>query len=168
MISKKMEKALNVQVNAELYSAYLYLSMAAYFESSRLNGFANWMRCQTQEEVLHAMKIYNHINERGGRVKLTTIEVPKIEWKSPPDAFNDALAHERKVTIMINNLVDLAMSEHDHASNSFLQWFVDEQVEEENSAGNIIDKLTLIGDAPGGLFMIDSELAARTFKMPAL
>lgn len=162
-----MRKALNGQVNVEFYSAYLYLSMEAYFESLSLKGFVNWMRCQTQEEIVHAMKIYDHINERGGRVKLTAIEAPKIEWKSPLDAFEGTLAHEQKVTGLINDLVDLAMSERDHASNSFLQWYVDEQVEEEDSVGIVIDKLNLIGDAPEGLFMIDRELAVRTFTMPA-
>ena len=166
MLSKKMEKALNGQVNAEFFAAYLYLSMEAYFESLSLKGFANWMRCQIQEEIVHAMKIYDHINERGGRAKLTAIEAPKIEWKSPLDAFEGALTHEKKVTGMINDLVDLALSERDHASNSFLQWYVDEQVEEEESVGGVIDKLKLIDDAPNGLFMIDRELAARTFTIP--
>jgi len=167
MISKKMEKALNDQVNAELFSAYLYLSMEAYFESLDLKGFANWMRCQTQEEVFHAMKIYSHINERGGRVKLSAIDGPPVEWKSPMDAIKAVLNHEQKVTGLINNLVDLALKEKDHASNIFLQWFVTEQVEEEDNVNDVIQKLKLMGEAPGGLFMIDKELAARVFTMPA-
>jgi len=167
MLSEKMGKAFNDQVNAELYSSYLYLSMEAYFQSLSLKGFANWMRCQAQEELFHAIKIYDHINERGGRVTLTTIESPQVEWKSPLDVFEATLAHEKKVTGLINNLVDLAMSEHDHASNSFLQWYVNEQVEEEASADDVIQKLKLMGDVPNGLFMIDRDLATRVFTMPA-
>ena len=167
MISKKMEKAFNDQVNAEFYSAYLYLSMKAYFESLDLKGFANWMQCQTQEELFHGMKIYGQINERGGRVNLSAIEKPPFEWKSPLDAFHAALNHEQKVTGLINNLVDLALKEKDHASNIFLQWFISEQVEEEDSVHDIIQKLKLMGDAPGGLFMIDKELAARVYTMPS-
>ena len=167
MISKNMEKALNDQVNAELFSAYLYLSIEAYFESLNLKGFANWMHCQTQEELFHVMKIYSFINERGGRVKLSAIDKPQFEWKSPLDAFEAALNHERKVTGLINNLVDLALKENDHASNIFLQWFVTEQVEEEDNVDNVIQSLKLIGDDAVGLFMIDKELAARVFTMPA-
>ena len=167
MLGKKMGKVLNDQVNAELYSSYLYLSMEAYFQSLSLNGFANWMRCQAQEELFHAMKMYDHINERGGRVILAAIEGPQIEWESPLDVFEATLAHEEKVTGLINNLVDLAISEHDHASNSFLQWYVNEQVEEEASADEVIQKLKLMGDVPNGLFMVDRELAARIFTMPA-
>ena len=167
MLGKKKGKALNDQVNAELYSSYLYLSMEAYFQSLSLNGFAKWMRCQAQEELFHAMKMYDHINERGGRVTLAAIEGPQIEWKSPLDVFETTLAHEKKVTGLINNLVDLAISEHDHASNSFLQWYVNEQVEEEASADEVIQKLKLMGDIPNGLFMVDRELATRVFTMPA-
>ena len=167
MLGKNMEKALNKQVNAELYSAYLYLSMEAYFESRNLKGFANWMRCQTQEEMFHAMKLYDFINERSGTVSLTAIEGPKTLWKSPLDAFEDALKHEQKVTGIIGGLVDLAVQEKDHASNSFLQWYVDEQVEEEASVDGVVQNLKLTGDAPGGLFMIDKELSARIFTMPA-
>ena len=123
MISKKMEKALNDQVNAELYSAYLYLSMESYFKSLNLNGCANWMRVQTQEEISHAMKIYDFVNERGGRALLKGIEGPPTKWKSPLAVFEAAYAHEQKVTGLINNLVDLAIKEKDHATNSFLQWF---------------------------------------------
>jgi len=140
MISKKIEKALNKQINAELYSAYLYLSMVAYFESVNLPGFANWMKVQTQEELMHAMKIYDFVNERGGRVVLKAIEAPPTEWDSPLDAFEATYKHEQKVTGLINNLVNLAIEEKDHATSSFLQWFVNEQVEEESSVGYGIRK----------------------------
>ena len=167
MISKKMEEALNNQVNAELYSAYLYLSMESYFKSENLNGFANWMRVQTQEEVSHAMKIYDFINERGGRVTLKTIEGPQTEWDSALAVFKAAYAHEQKVTGLINDLVDLAITEKDHATNSFLQWFVNEQVEEEASADEIVQQLKMMESAPGGMFMLDRELGQRVFTPPA-
>lgn len=167
MLSKKMEKALNEQVNAEMYSAYLYLSMESYFKSLNLNGFANWMRVQTQEEMSHAMKIYDYVNERGGRMLLKPIEGPPREWDSPPAVFEAVLAHEQKVTGLINNLVDLAIEEKDHATNSFLQWFVTEQVEEESSAGDNVQKLKMMENAPGGMFMLDRELSQRVFTPPA-
>ncbi len=165
MLQEKLEKKLNEQINAELYSAYLYQSMAAYFENKDLDGFATWMDIQAQEELTHARKIYDYINERGGRVKLDTIKVPEIEWKSPLNAFQDAYAHEQKVTGMINELVDLAVQENDHAANSFLQWFVDEQVEEEDSVNTIVQKLKMIEGSGSGLYMINNELGQRT--MPA-
>ena len=167
MISKKMERALNDQVNAELYSAYLYLSMVAYFESVNLAGFAAWMKAQTQEEVMHAMKIYDFINERGGRVILTAIDTPPSEWDSPLAAFEAAYAHEQLVTGRINDLVNLAVEEKDHATNSFLQWFVNEQVEEETSVDDVVQNLKMAQDAPGALFMIDRELGRRVFTPPA-
>jgi len=167
MISKKMEEALNEQVNAELYSAYLYLSMESYFKSLNLNGFANWMRMQTQEEVVHAMKIYDFVNERGGRVALKAIEGPQTEWDSPLAVFEAVYAHEQKVTSLINDLVDLALKEKDHATNSFLQWFVNEQVEEESSADEVVQQLKMMENAPGGMFMLDRELGQRVFTPPA-
>lgn len=167
MISQQMEKALNAQVNAEFYSAYLYLSMESYFKSLNLNGFANWMRVQTQEEIMHAMKIYDFINERGGRALLKGIEGPPTKWKSPLAVFEAAYAHEQKVTGLINDLVDLAMKEKDHATNSFLQWFVNEQVEEEASADEIVQQLKMMENAPGGMFMLDRELGQRVFTPPA-
>jgi ferritin len=167
MISKKMQDALNEQINAELYSAYLYLSMVAYFESINLPGFANWMRVQTQEEVMHAMKIYDYVNERGGRVILKSIDEPQAEWKSPLAAFEAAYQHEQKVTGLINGLFNLAIEEKDHAANMFLQWFVSEQVEEESSADAIVQKLKLMADAPGGMYMLDNEMAQRVFTPPA-
>ena len=167
MIGKKMEAALNDQINAELYSAYLYLSMAAYFESVNLSGFAAWMRAQIQEEVMHAMKMYDYVNERGGRVILTAIDEPPAEWKSPLAAFQAAYKHEQLVTGRINGLVDLAIKEKDHAANTFLQWFVNEQVEEETSADAVVQQLKMAEGAPGALFMIDRELGQRVFTPPA-
>jgi ferritin len=167
MISKKMEEALNGQVNAEMYSAYLYLSMESYFKSLNLSGCANWMRVQTQEELMHAMKIYDFINERGGRVTLQAIEGPPVKWESPLAVFEAVYAHEQKVTGLINELVDLAIKEKDHATNAFLQWFVNEQVEEESSADEMVQKLKMMEKAPGGMFMLDRELGQRVFTPPA-
>ncbi len=166
MIKEKIQEALNKQLNAELFSSYLYLSMAAYFESINLKGFANWMRVQTQEELVHAMKFYNFIIERGGKAVLSAIEGPPTQWKSPLAVFEHAYQHEQKVTGLINNLVDLSIAEQDHATNNFLQWFVAEQVEEEASADEVVQKIKLMGDASGGLFMLDQELAQRVFTPP--
>ncbi len=162
-----MEKAINEQVNAELYSAYLYLSMQAHFESQNLKGFANWMSVQTQEEVMHAMKMYKFIIERGGKVTLKAIAGPETDWKSSVAVFEQVAAHESKVTGLINNLVNMAIEEKDHATNSFLQWFVNEQVEEEASAGEVLGKVKLAQQAPGAMFMIDQQLAQRVFTPPA-
>ncbi len=167
MISEKMANALNNQVNAEMYSAYLYLSMNAYFESEGFGGFAAWIRAQAQEEMFHAIKIYDFINERGGRAVLKTIDAPPAEWESPLDVFKASLAHEEKVTGLINDLVDISIELKDHATNSFLMWYVDEQVEEESNVGDIVRKLELIAGTPNGIFMMDSELGNRTFTMPA-
>ena len=166
MLSKKMEKALNDQVQAEMYSAYLYLSMEAYFRSINLMGFANWMRVQTQEELVHAVKFYDFINERGGRVTLQAIDAPPSHWESPLDAFEAAYGHEQKVTARINALVDVAIAERDHATNNFLQWFVSEQVEEEDNTSGVVEKIKLVGEAQGGLFMVDQELGQRVFTPP--
>ncbi|OGP61991.1 MAG: ferritin [Deltaproteobacteria bacterium RBG_13_49_15] len=168
MLIKKVEKALNDQLNAELYSSYLYLSMSAHFKAGNLEGFANWMFVQAQEELMHAMKFYDFITRRGGRVILQPVDAPPNEWASPKEAFEETLKHERKVTGLINNLVEIALSEHDHASNIFLQWFVTEQVEEEESANTVLQQLTFMGEAKGGLFMIDRELAQRTFTPPGV
>jgi ferritin len=167
MIKEKIQEALNQQLNAELFSSYLYLSMSSYFESINLKGFANWMRVQTQEELVHAMKFYDFIIERGGKTVLAPIEGPPITWDSPLAVFEHAYEHEQKVTGLINNLVDLSISEQDHATNNFLQWFVAEQVEEEASADEVVQKIKLMGDASGGFFMIDQELAQRVFTPPA-
>ena len=162
-----MEEALNEQVNAEMYSAYLYLSMEAYFKSLNLNGFANWMRVQTQEEISHAMKIYGFIDERGGRITLKAIDEPQTKWDSPLAVFKAVYEHEQKVTGLINDLVDLAIEEKDHATNAFLQWFVNEQVEEESSADQVVQQFKMMEKAPGGMFMLDRELGQRVFTPPA-
>jgi len=167
MLSDKMQEALNGQLNAELYSSYLYLSMHAYFKSINLDGFANWMYFQAQEELTHAMKFYDFINQRSGKVRLQQVEAPPWEWDSPLGVFEATLEHEQKVTGRINALVDLALSEHDHATNIFLQWFVSEQVEEEESVVGVLEQLKLMGDAKGGLFMIDRELAKRSAAAPS-
>ena len=162
MLSEKMLDALNGQLNAELYSAYLYLSMNAYFKSINLDGFANWMHYQAQEELAHSMKFYDFINQRGGRVKLQGVEAPPGDWSSPLAVFEATLEHEQKVTGLINDLVEMALEERDHATNIFLQWFVSEQVEEEESVTGVLEQLKLMGEAKGGLFMIDRELSKRS------
>ena len=167
MLKKKMQKALNDQINAEMFSSYLYLSMEAYFQSISLKGFAAWMRVQVQEELMHGMKFYDFVNERGGKVTLEAIAKPESVWATPLAAFEEILKHEQHVTSLINDLVDLAISEKDHASNNFLQWFISEQVEEEASATEVVEKLKLIQDNPSGLFMIDAELGKRVFVMPS-
>ncbi len=161
MISKKMQDALNSQVNAELYSAYLYLAMETYFQSINLPGFANWMRVQSQEELSHAMKIYDFINDCGGRAKLDAIDKPTGEWKSALDVFEAVYKHEQKVTGLINKVVDLAIKENDHATNNFLQWFVTEQVEEEKNASDIVAKLKMLKGATQAVYMLDRELGQR-------
>lgn len=166
MISKKMVKALNEQINAEAYSAYLYLSMAAYFEAQNLPGLASWMRIQTQEETAHALKFFDFVNERRGRVVLMAIDQPAKEWESPLAAFEAAFDHEQLVTGRIDDLVNLAVQEKDHATGAFLQWFVNEQVEEETSVDRIVQMLKMAEKAPGAMFMIDRELGQRTFTPP--
>jgi ferritin len=161
MLSKKMQNALNDQINAELYSSYLYLSMAAYFEEQNLIGFANWMHVQSQEENVHAMKFYKFVNDRRGRVLLQPLEGPKTEWESALSVFEDSLEHEQKVTSLINKLVDLAIKESDHATQSFLKWFLDEQVEEEANVDKVIQDLKRIGESGQGIFLLDRELAGR-------
>ena len=167
MLGKKMEEALNEQINWELFSGYLYLSMSAYFQSINLTGAAGWMYAQALEEGTHAMKFFNFINERGGRVEIRTIKEPQKEWESPLAAFEDAYEHECLVSGRINDLVNLSLEEKDHASNNFLQWFVGEQVEEEASVDEVVQKLKLIGGDGGGLFMVDQELGQRVFTPPA-
>jgi ferritin len=157
-----MEKALNEQLNAELYSAYLYLAMSAWFESQNLPGFAAWMRIQHREETAHAMKFFKFVAERRGRVVLKAIEEPAKDWKSPLAAFEAALEHEQYITGRIGDLVNLAVEEKDHATNAFLQWFVNEQVEEEATADSIIQKLRMAEKAPGAMLMLDHELGQRT------
>ena len=160
MLSEKMQQALNDQVNAELNAYYTYLSMSAYFEDQNLKGFATWMRKHSDEEMVHAMKIYDFINERRGRVRLQPIAQPSNDWDTPLAAFEDALKHEQHVTQLINTLVDLSIQESDHATNSFLQWFVDEQVEEEQIVDAAIQDLKRVGDYGPGLFLLDRELSS--------
>lgn len=161
MLNPKIDEHFNRQINAELFSSYLYLSMSAWLESQGLRGLAHWMRMQMQEEHMHAMKFVDFVSERGGRVLLSALEGPRTEWSSPLEVFEDTCEHERKVTGLINGLMDLALAEKDHAACSFLRWFVDEQVEEEASAQEIRDKLRLAGDNGAVLYMVDRELGQR-------
>ncbi|OGH97689.1 MAG: ferritin [Candidatus Melainabacteria bacterium GWA2_34_9] len=168
MLKSRIEQELNKQLNKEFFSAYLYMSMAAYFQSVDLLGFANWITVQAKEEMLHAEKIYNFIHERNGKVVLEQLEKPQTEWDSPLAAFENSLSHEIFITDSINELVNIALEEKDHATNIFLQWFVTEQVEEESNATEIIRKIKLMKDAPGGMFLLDKELATRTLVVPAV
>jgi len=160
-VDKKMLSALNKQINAELYSAYLYLSMSAYFEAANLAGCAHWMRAQAGEEQEHAMKFYKFICERRERVELTAIEAPKTTWTSALAVFEEAFAHEQKVTKMIHNLMNLALETKDYATQSMLKWFIDEQVEEEAHADGIVQKIKMIGDNTAVLLALDQELGKR-------
>lgn len=160
-LSKKLEKALNEQITHELESAYVYLAMCAYLEAQNLSGMAHWMRLQAQEEVEHALKIFGFINDRGGRIELGAIGKPPVEFKSPLEVFQKALAHERKITGLINQLYDLADDEDDYPTEVMLQWFIDEQVEEEKSAQEVIDHLKLIGESGAGIFLLDRQLGER-------
>ena len=161
MLGKTIQDAINEQIKNEFYSAYQYLSMAAYFESTNLAGFSRWMRVQSQEEMEHAMKFYDFILDRGGRVVLQAMEQPVVEFGSPLEVFERALEHERKVTAMINDLYGLALRENDYASQTFLQWFVTEQVEEEKNTGDVVETLKMIGDKSEALFLLDRELGQR-------
>jgi ferritin len=162
MIKEKIEKALNQQLNQELYAFYLYLSMSAHFESMNLNGFANWMRFQAEEEKTHGLKFYDYILQANGKIDLKQIDAPKKSWKSVQEIFEDTYNHEKKVTESIYDIVDLSISERDHATHNFLQWFVSEQVEEEATALKILEKIKLIGDNQGALFIFDREMGSRT------
>ncbi len=167
MLSKDLENALNEQINAEFWSAYLYLSMACNFEAAGRPGIANWFRIQFQEEQAHAQIFMNYVNSRGGRVVLKPIAEVPTQWECPVCAFKDTLAHEQKVTAMINNLYAMAEAEHDYATREKLSWFISEQVEEEENAHVLIEKFTLIGKDGMGQYMLDQELAARTYVAPA-
>lgn len=167
MIADQMQDRLNKQLNAELYSAYLYLSMSAHFESLDMRGFANWLHVQAKEELVHAMKFFDFINSRGGRVTLQAVDAPPASWESAQQAFEEVCRHEQKVTGLINALVSASLQESDHATNSFLQWFVTEQVEEESSANEVLQSLKLVGKDGSGLLMLDRELAQRVFTPPA-
>ena len=160
-IKKSIEKALNDQIRMELSSAYTYLSMAAYFERRAFNGFAQWMRLQREEEHGHAMRFYDYLHDRDGRVELQAIDKPEHDFSSPLDVFERSLAQEREVTASIHSLYDLAVKEKDHATVSMLKWFVDEQVEEEKSVQDMVDRLKLAGDHPGALLILDKEAGQR-------
>jgi ferritin len=166
MLNKKMEKALNEQINREMYSAYLYMSMSAHCTNAGLKGFANWFMVQYHEEMLHAMKIYEYINLQGGKVVLKAMPQPASEFKSPLDMFKKTLEHEQYITKSINELTELAISEKDHATRIFLQWYVTEQVEEEGNDNEIIAQLNIIKDNPQGLMMLDKDLSARMTTVP--
>ncbi|MBN2565204.1 MAG: ferritin [Candidatus Eisenbacteria bacterium] len=167
MLDPKMEKAINDQIVAEFFSAYLYLSMSSYFESEGLRGLASWMRVQFQEEQFHAFRMFDYVVGRGGRAKLGAIEAPPTSWDSPLAVFEHTLKHEQKVTGLINKLVDLSHEISDHATDNFLRWFVTEQVEEESTADDICRKLRLIGTNGQGLLMLDKEMGVRVFTPPA-
>ena len=161
MISTKMQEALNKQLNEELFSSYLYLSMATYFEEKNLKGFAHWFRIQSQEENMHGMKFFNFIVQKGGKVSLKQIETPKTDWNSILEVFTDSLKHEQKISGLINLLTELSMNEKDYATHTFLQWFITEQVEEEANVHELIQKLEMIGDNKSGLYLLDNELRSR-------
>ena len=163
MISKKLEAAINAQINAELWSAYLYLSMSAYCQDAGYPGIANWFAIQFKEEQDHAMILFNYLQSRGGRVLLAPIAAVDTEWASPLAAFQHTLEHEGKVTAMINNLMAMAVEEKDFALQSRLNWFVDEQVEEEENATDLVNKFRMVGDNGYGLYQLDQELAARVY-----
>lgn len=164
MLSKAIQDAINGQINKESYSSYLYLAMSAYYSDSNLPGFASWMRIQSGEEYGHAMKLYEYIVERNGRVELEAIEKPHAKFKSPADVFRQVLEHEQKVTGMINKLYELAVKEKDYPTQIMLEWFITEQTEEERSARDILEQLKMVGDSPVSLMMIDRQLAARGNK----
>jgi ferritin len=161
MLSKTMEKALNEQIREEYYSSYLYLAMSAKLESANMHGMAHWMRLQAQEEMVHALKIFDHVHERGGTVTLLAIDQPKGNWSTGLAAFEAAYKHEQHITKAINTLLDKAVAEKDHATANFLQWFVKEQVEEEANVEPIVRRLELVGDNLAALFVLDHELGAR-------
>ncbi|MFP3905248.1 MAG: ferritin [Armatimonadota bacterium] len=169
MIDPKMEQAMNDQINEEMYSAYLYQSMAAYFADENLDGFATWMTAQAQEEMIHAMKFYNHILERGGRVRLQAIAEPPADFESTLSVFEAAFEHEQHITGCINDLMDLAHELKDYASMPMLSWFVEEQVEEEDSADEMVQKVKMVADTGNGVYMLDKEVGQRPvpFTMPA-
>jgi ferritin len=166
MISKNLEEAINRQLNRELYSMYLYLSMSDYFESKSMKGFASWMRVQAREELYHTMKFFDYVHERGGKVKMYDVEAPPSKWPSPLKVFEEGLKHERLVTRLIKDLMDVANKEKDHAAVTFLQWYVSEQVEEESTFGEILDKLKLMGKGSDALPMLDREITTRHWKEP--
>jgi ferritin len=167
MLKKAMQRALNEQINAELYSSYLYLAMSAWCHAHDLNGMGGWFRVQAQEELIHVGKFFTYVLDRDGSIELAKIDAPPVEWKSALAAFEGALEHEQKVTTRVNKLVDLARKDGDHSTDTFLQWFVNEQIEEEATARQIVGQLRLIGENGSGLYLLDKELGARVFVYPA-
>jgi ferritin len=166
MLSQKMQETLNAQINAEYYSSYLYLSMAAWCEEANLKGMANWFRIQSKEEMIHVMKFFQYVLDRKGKVQLTAIDAPPTTWESALAVFEHTLKHEQHVTSLVNNLADLAMAEKDHATHMLLEWFVNEQVEEEAVADQIVGELRLLKGSSEGLYMLDKELAQRVATPP--
>jgi len=165
-MNEKVLKALNDQVNMEIYSAYLYYAMAGYFMSINLTGFANWLHAQTMEELFHAFKFYAFINEKRARSLMQPVEGPPNEWPSPIAAFEDALAHEMKVTASINSIMELAVKEKEHATVNFLQWFISEQVEEEANVDGVLQNLKMAAGAGPAMMMLDREMSVRKFNVP--
>ena len=161
-MNQRVEKAFNDQINEELFSAYMYLAMAAHFKAMNLDGFASWMRHQADEEVEHGMRLFTHINRRGGRVVLKAIGEPPLDFGSPLEAFQKALAHEQHITGTINALYEVAVEEKDYPAQMEIQWFIDEQVEEEENTGGVVELLKMAGDNRGALLMLDRELAKRS------
>ena len=161
MVSESMVSALNKQINAEIYSGYLYLSMATWFSFGGLHGFAHWMKEQAKEEYDHAMRFWNHITERGGRVILAAIDSPQTNWETPLEAWDMAYQHELNVTQRISKIGDIAQNENDKSATPLLQWFYNEQIEEEEQTMKVRDLLTIIGDSTNALFMLDDKLGRR-------
>jgi len=166
MISERMAEALNVQANRELYSSYLYLSMSYYFESGSMKGFAHWMRCQAGEELVHTMKMLDYVAGRGGRARMLAVEAPQSEWGSPLQAFQHVWEHERAVTGLIHSLVKVAQAEKDEQALAFLQWYVSEQVEEEDSSDKVLNLVSAAGNDPEALAAADRKLGERRFRFP--
>lgn len=168
MLRDKVCAKLNDQMNFELYSAYIYLSMAAYFESVSLKGFAHWMKAQAHEEMAHVMRFFNYIHDRRARARLDAIDAPTAQWDSPLAAMKNAYDHECIVSDRINGIVSLTLEEQDHSTAAFLQWFVNEQIEEEANADEVVQKLKLVGDNPSGLFLLDTDLNKRVLNLAAI
>lgn len=168
MLNKKIEAELNQRINDELYSWYLYMAMAAYFEAKNLPGFTNWMKLQAQEEMTHGMKNYHYLLERGGTVKLQTIEEVPHEWNSVLEVFEQAYDHEQKISAIYNEFMEVAKAEKDHACQIYIQWFINEQVEEEANVNAVVERVRMAKDSPGGLFMIDQEMGKRQLAPTAV
>lgn len=166
MMSPAMQEAFNKQINKEIFSAYLYASMASHFEHNSLKGFATWMRAQSGEELEHARKFIDYMHDRGARVVLTALDAPRTEWTTPTEVFEDAYRHECQISESINDLSTQAVNEKDHATHAFLEWFVTEQVEEESNADQIVQQLKLADGAPGALFILDREMGQRSAAGP--